>query len=343
VRTCSVARGWSQDDLAARAGISRAGVSAIETNRLVPSTAAALALAAALECRVEDLFQLASTAAGDAVWAWRPQGESCRYWRASVAGRELMYPVEPTNLGVVAHDGVCQQGQLREQPMAAPADTLVLASCDPAVGLLASELGRRSGFRLLAFQRSSQESLTLLAQGLVHVAGVHLATGEHRGQNIAAAKEKLHRGFCSLHGARWQEGLALATSLKLRSVRAALESRARWVGREAGSAASELLRELLPDRRPPRHIVHGHRDVAAAIRCGWADMGVCLRLACEEAGLDFLSVRVEEYDLCFPAEFETDPRIQALIETVRSSSYRSMLNDLPGYDSTETGELQRIP
>ena len=47
VKTSRLARGWSQDDLAARAGIFRAGVSAIETERLVPSTAAALALAAA--------------------------------------------------------------------------------------------------------------------------------------------------------------------------------------------------------------------------------------------------------------------------------------------------------
>ena len=99
VRTCRIARGWSQDELAARAGISRAEVSAIETNRLVPSTSTALALAAALDCRVEDLFQLASSAACEAAWAWQPQREPCRYWRASVAGRELMYPTEPTNLG----------------------------------------------------------------------------------------------------------------------------------------------------------------------------------------------------------------------------------------------------
>ena len=47
VRTCRIARGWSQDDLAARAGISRTGVSSIEINRLVPSTCTALPLPAA--------------------------------------------------------------------------------------------------------------------------------------------------------------------------------------------------------------------------------------------------------------------------------------------------------
>jgi molybdate-binding protein len=66
-------------------------------------------------------------------------------------------------------------------------------------------------------------------------------------------------------------------------------------------------------------------------------------LVSEEAGLGFLGVREEEYDLCFPAELEGDPRVKALVETVRSSSYRGMLSDLPGYDSTDTGELERIP
>ena len=142
VRTCRIARGWSQDELAARAGISRAGVSSIETNRLVPSTSAALALASALDCRVEDLFQLASATVREAAWAWPPQREPCRYWRASVAGRQWMYPTEATNLGIVGHDGVYQDGQFREQLTAAPSDTLMVASCDPAIGLLAGEFSR---------------------------------------------------------------------------------------------------------------------------------------------------------------------------------------------------------
>jgi molybdate-binding protein/DNA-binding XRE family transcriptional regulator len=342
VRTCRVARGWSQDELATRAGISRAGVSAIETGRLVPATSAALALAAVLDCRVEDLFQLASATPGEAAWAWQPSREPCRYWRATVSGREWTYPTEPTDLGVIGHDGVCQDGKFREQLTTAPADTLVLASCDPAVGLLANELSRRSSFRLLAFPRSSLEALTLLAKGVVHVAGIHLASDGRHELNTAAAKEKMRSGFCLLRGARWQEGLALAAGLEFQSVQAAVQSQARWVGRETGSAARELLDELLGDRSPPRRIAYGHRGVAEAVRCGWADVGVCLRLVSDEAGLGFLSVREEDYDYCYASELEGDPRIQALVETVRSASYRGMLSDLPGYEAAQSGELERV-
>ena len=40
-------------------------------------------------------------------------------------------------------------------------------------------------------------------------------------------------------------------------------------------------------RRPPRRLASDHRGVAEAVRNGWADAGVCLRLVSEEAGLGF--------------------------------------------------------
>ena len=58
VKALRLGRGWSQAELAQRAGISRAAVSAIEIERLVPSVAAALALAEAFGCRVDALFSL---------------------------------------------------------------------------------------------------------------------------------------------------------------------------------------------------------------------------------------------------------------------------------------------
>src|SRR5262245_46830207 len=88
------ASGWSQAELARRSGLSRAAVSAIETHRAVPSTAAALALAATFGCRVEELFTLAGvTRRGEPAWAWPPSADSRRFWRAVVGERTLLYPV----------------------------------------------------------------------------------------------------------------------------------------------------------------------------------------------------------------------------------------------------------
>jgi molybdate-binding protein len=198
---------------------------------------------------------------------------------------------------------------------------------------------RISGLRLIVLSRSSQQALALVKHGLVHVAGLHIATPDKPGGNRIAAREQLDREFRLLRVARWQEGVALSQGSTIRSVDNAVRSRLHWVGREPGSAARQCLDDLIPHSQSPRRIAFDHHGVAEAIRCGWADAGVCLRLVAEEAGLRFLPVRQEIFELCFPAEIETDPRILALKEAVRSPEYRRQLADLPGYEPRECGEM----
>jgi putative molybdopterin biosynthesis protein len=140
----------------------------------------------------------------------------------------------------------------------------------------------------------------------------------------------------------WEEGVALAPGLGLSTIQNTLSARLRWVGREPGSAARQRLDDLLTDRKPPRRIARDHRGVALAIRYGWADAGVCHRLVSEEAGLDFLGVEQETYELCWPRRLDADPRIQALITAVRSRAYRNLLAELPGIDSRTAGELATV-
>ncbi|MGH9335224.1 MAG: helix-turn-helix domain-containing protein, partial [Vicinamibacteria bacterium] len=165
-------RGWSQRELATRSGASRAEVSAIETGRLSPSTVTALKLARALERKVEDLFSIPGPTA-DAEWALPPRADRGRFWEARVGERKLIYPVELTAAGVVPQDGTFEGESMAREDWSDPERTLVVAGCDPAVGLLASELRRVSGFRVLALTRGSRDALELLSRGLVHAAGVH--------------------------------------------------------------------------------------------------------------------------------------------------------------------------
>src|SRR5437899_1745935 len=110
VQALRAARGWPQAELARRAGVSRAAVSAIEVGRLVPSVAAALALAAAFDLRVDALFSLSGSSGQEPAWAWPAACDPCRYWHAEVAGRVLLYPVEASGLGVAGHDGISRHG-----------------------------------------------------------------------------------------------------------------------------------------------------------------------------------------------------------------------------------------
>jgi molybdate-binding protein len=219
---------------------------------------------------------------------------------------------------------------------------LVVACCDPAAALLATEFNRLKDLRVIILHRSSRQALALLAQGLIHVAGVHLSTREMPNANRQAAHDQIDGGFRLLRVAHWQEGIALTPGSPIRTVQAALQSKLRWIGREEGSGARHCLNQLLDQRPQPRRLARDHRGVAEAVRCGWGDAGVCLQLVSEEAGLQFLAVRKEIYELCFARDAETDPRIRSLTETVRSLVYRQMLQDLPGYDAAECGELQTV-
>jgi molybdate-binding protein/transcriptional regulator with XRE-family HTH domain len=340
VRQYRTSRGWSQADLARRAGISRAAVSAVEIDRLVPSVAAGLALAAALGCTVEALFGPADTPSGPE-WAWPPAQTPCRYWQARVGGRVVRYPAEATPTPGIAHDGLYRDGAFHPRTGDNPDATLVVASCDPAAGLLAAEYARATGFRLLVLPRSSRAALTLLGRGLVHAAGVHFATPSAPDGNDRAVADLGGADHRLLRVADWQEGLAVARGTGVTSVGRAVRSSAlRWVGREHGSAARQCLDDLRPDRPAPRRVAHDHRGVAEAVRSGWADVGVCHRLVAEEAGLGFLPVRQEGFDLCFPAGAEGDPRLAALVRLVRSADCRRLLGDLPGIDTRRAGEVR---
>jgi molybdate-binding protein len=69
---------------------------------------------------------------------------------------------------------------------------------------------------------------------------------------------------------------------------------------------------------------------------------VCVQLAADEAGLNFLPVRTEMLDFCFADSLARDPRGQALIRLMRSRSHRRLVSELPGYDARETGELLQL-
>lgn len=336
-------RGWSQQELARRAGVSRAEVSAIETARLSPSIETGLAFARALGRTVEALFSPPADD-GRGVWAYPPRTSSGRFWEARVGDRRLFYPVESTAVGTIPHDGTFRRESLDREPGPGAEETLVVAGCDPAVGLLATELRRVEGLRVIALTRSSRDALALLERGLVHAAGVHWSGGGRRDANASVVSRALGGGYRLLHLAEWQEGVALAPSVRARSTSALARSRIRWVGREEGSGARRCLDRLLgrlgkkQAEKRFRHFASDHRGVAQAIASGWADAGVAVRLAAEEAGLDFVSVQREAYELCIPDALCSDRVILALGRVLRSGTMRKLYRDLPGYDVRRMGE-----
>lgn len=58
VKELRLARGWTQEHLAAAAGVSRQSINSIERNRYVPSLELALTFARIFRCSTDEIFQL---------------------------------------------------------------------------------------------------------------------------------------------------------------------------------------------------------------------------------------------------------------------------------------------
>jgi putative molybdopterin biosynthesis protein len=355
-----VAAGWSQSELARRAGISRQALAAIEAGTYQPGVGVALSLARLLGESVERLFggEAEDTPALiDADWAGDAAGTGeTRVALGRVGGKVVAVAVPQTELRLTAAAGLLSRTAPHQTAVASfrsPEQidaTLLIAGCDPAAALLADWFAReRRSESAVVLSESSTAALSALSAGRIHVAGVHLRDA-HGDDNLAPVTRLLgHRQTAALvHFAEWELGLAVAPSnpLGIKGL-ADLERRGlRLVNREVGAGARMMLDNALLElglhaRRVIgyRSEVPGHLAVAAAIAADQADLGVTLRVAADAYGLGFIALRQERYELVIPeSELATAP-VGALLSTLNSGRFAGEVRRLCGYDTSRMGTI----
>jgi len=343
IRQIRVSRGLTQAELAAAANVARSMIGAIENGLSTPSVDAAIRIAQALGCTVEQAFSggaESEPAADQLIWAETAPAPdfAAPFWRARVGHKLLHYQTEPTHLGLLAHDGVAGPGGGTNASAGSPDRTIVIACCDPAASLLLAALADRAGLRPIGLHRSSRRSLEMLQRREVHVAGLHLAGPETKQDSAEIVRDNLGPGYTVLRLLKWQAGIVARPGISTPDQ--LLRPSVRWLGRDSGTGSAECQNLVLDGRPLPRRIAPNHRAVADAIRSQLADAGAAVQLVAAEAGLGFVPVREEYFDLCFPTDQASDPRIAALIAAARSRRYRDALSGLPGHQlAAEAGEL----
>jgi putative molybdopterin biosynthesis protein len=144
----------------------------------------------------------------------------------------------------------------------------------------------------------------------------------------------------------WQQGLLVAPGnpLRVRAVDDLARSDVRLVNREIGAGARVLLDGALARAGIPPDAVRGydclasgHLAVAEAVRSGLADVGVGVRAAAVAAGLEFLPLGEERYDLVVPRHFLDLPTVGTLLDTLRRPALRQQIESLGGYDVAPMG------
>jgi len=354
LRLARQARGFSQQQLASMAGVSRQAVSAVESGHSDPSLRVALALARALGLGVEELFGPGEPAApvlATSIAPLRPGTD--RVALAPVGDRFVALPLSgDTGAGLGFLPAVTAPGVatgpagagtelIAVRPIAPPRPTLVVAGCDPALPLLATPLSLLDPPVAFAWWPcGSGAALQLAGQGLVHAAGIHARGGDGDGQRVPAGAAQV--GFTA-----WREGLVLRRELRssVTGLGAIARHRLRIVNREPGAEARRLLDAerqrlgLAPgDLAGYDTQAAGHLQVASAVAAGLADAGVASEPAAAAYGLAFIPLAEERFSLVIPAEHTASREVQALLKVLSSPWLLAQLASLPGYDAATCGD-----
>ena len=233
--------------------------------------------------------------------------------------------------------------------LAQPAPPIVGGSHDP---LLEWAL-RESRCGLASLPEGSEAGLSRLARGEVMAAAIHL---HHEGDDEKANGDAVG-GAPGLHDAvviafaRREQGLLVAAGnpLRLADIAGVAKRRARIALRPNGAGAQLLLLALLGRAgitfgalnavKPP---CPTGPDIAQAVRAQRADCGIATRAVAFSAGLDFVPLTWERFDLALRQRDYFLPGPQTLFDFMRTAAFRDCAAELGGYNVSEGACVRHV-
>lgn len=242
--------------------------------------------------------------------------------------------------------------------LARPAGMLT-AEPPPVVGGSQDELLdwslRESGSGLGSMSEGSARGLERLQRDEVMAAAVHFHSLDTEGNLASDASVTALRDAPDLHDVllvafvRREQGLVLppGNPKRLRGLSDVLALGARMAMRQQGTGAQMLLDVLLTRagastrdlRRVEPPCLTGP-DLAELVRAGQADCGVATRAAARSAGLDFVPLVWENFDLAMRQRSYFRPAMQALIRFLSERRLRQRAEELTGYDPSPAGQIR---
>lgn len=378
LKVLRAAKGLSQGELAESAKITRQAVCAIEGNHYLPTTAVALRLAGVLGCRVEDLFSLRATGEiihGEFIAESEQADAAVTPTRVKVARVGNRYVVRPVRaLGellayTVPADGLLVGGD-GDTPLRGRSSNRVrvqllrdrrvieqeisIAGCDPAVFLAGEYLRRyKETATVTGWMMGSGAAVDALKKREVHMAGLHIKDEKTGESNLPYLRSHLKGDdYLIVTFAAWEEGLIVgrANPKTIRSIEDLGRPDVTLINREKGAGARQLLDQRLDQKGLLKEDVRGynlmadsHFQVARRIAEGQADVGIGVRSAANLFDLSFIPLQQSRYDLVVPkAYLSVIPSIGNLFDAIVSRQFRTEIEALGGYDTTETGKIRQL-
>ncbi|MGE5703536.1 MAG: substrate-binding domain-containing protein [Clostridia bacterium] len=227
---------------------------------------------------------------------------------------------------------------------------IIISGQDICLDLLANQLEKRQiGVRPLRTYVGSLNSLISMYQGESTIVSTHLLDGDTGSYNIPyITKLLVGQSYLVVNiMSRWAGLYVQPGNPKQLSDWADLKKPGlRLVNREKGSGARVLLDEQLRLHAISKQQIHGydteetsHLGVAGAIASGSADVGVGIEKAALLAGIDFVPLIQEKYDLVLLKTVENELLIETVLSILRSTDFQQELQSLGGYDTTNMGVI----
>ncbi|HET6869684.1 MAG TPA: helix-turn-helix domain-containing protein [Solirubrobacteraceae bacterium] len=318
--------GLTQADLAARAGVSRQLVAAVEAGQNAPAVDAALGLARALATTVEDLFAGTSDVFVTALGKTLTEGAPLKVGRVG----DRLVAAELADHGVAGAgwakpDGTIRDGRLRLFGGANPRG-LVLAGCDPALGVAEAMLEGLGPSSLLALSAATGTGLEALAREGIHAAVVHGPPGELPEPPIPVDR---------FHLARWQVGLGLGGRLRRRSLEALLAGKAPIAQRDPAAASQQALERAaarVGAARPRQGPVAGGHIDAARIAATMGCAAVTNEAAARAFGLHFLPLEEHVVQIWLAERWRDHPGVETLGNVLGAAAFTERVAQFGGYD-----------
>ena len=208
---------------------------------------------------------------------------------------------------------------------------------------------RESGSGLATLAVGSEAGVERFLAGETIAAAVHLHALEdaEADANVAAMKtrgdlaDSVLIGFC-----RREQGFLVAPGnpLNIVTIDDVVAKRARIAMRPKGAGAQLLLLSLMHRAKAALDqlaaagpVSPTGPDIAQAIQAGRADTGIATRAVARSAGLDFVPVVWEPFDLLMRQRDYFRPPLQALIKFLRSDELAARAREMGGYDLSQSG------
>ena len=227
---------------------------------------------------------------------------------------------------------------------------VIMGSNDFTIELLSHKLTEKFPDFTLSFSNvGSIEGLISLERGSCHIAGCHLLDADSGKYNTSFVARYLPGIEVTLVNLVHRDiGIIVRAKnpLQIKGVKDISREGIRIINRQQGSGTRILLDGELQRLGIDAGSLDGydkevntHMEIAMAVLSGAADVGLGIFSAARMLGLEFIHVAKERYDLIIPNENLTAKPIEALQEVLRSRNFKQSINEMGGYDTSDTGRV----